>query len=324
MGSSKLTAARVREIYQRQKPGRFGPLYKAAQRAVRGEAPSLSEASPMHSDRLQRQVHALSQPESAAVPVALHHPLCFEMLDQHALSVTAQRHPMHGHPKAKTLSLPTTSGTLAIAERLQVLHLHPRVLEVDPRSPTKDSRWIPAPWLGDLLLFMTDDAGPYCVSWDIKRNPGDHGKPGPRRGARLPTRKDILKADAREAVYVEYMRELGIRIVRIHLGTFDEYLVANLRRLLEMQTQTIDLPPQVHADAVLDFQRAMQGGRPPSVVIEAYRSKGFDRLEIKRVLAQAIWQRHIRIDLFRPWSVDVPLMPELRDPLVEYADCFRR
>jgi len=170
MRINKLTAARVREIYQRQKPGRFGPLYEAAQRAVRGEAPSLSEATPLHSDKLQRPVHALSQPESAAAPVALYHPACFEALDQHILSVTAQRHPMHGHPKAKAMSLANTSGTLAIAERLGVLNLHPRVLEGDHQSSAAASRWIPAPWLGDLLLFMTDSAGPYCVSWDIKRN----------------------------------------------------------------------------------------------------------------------------------------------------------
>jgi hypothetical protein len=204
-----LTAARVRTIMKRQVPPRWGPSYLPAILATRGEAPSKSGALTMPSEKFQRDMHAGSRAERPFISLALMHPRLFEFKEQHILSPTPSVHPLVGHPRARGIALPVTSGTVNIAERLGVLAMHPQVLEKfkGPEGPSE--RWIPGPWIGDHLPFLTDDQGPYCVSWDVKRYEGDHGKPGPGDWTERTAPRRVREAAARDLVYVEYMRERG-------------------------------------------------------------------------------------------------------------------
>ena len=104
----------------------------------------------------------------------------------------------------------------------------------------------------------------------------------------------------------------------------DDMLVINLIRLLVLHTQPIDLAPQAHVDLLYAVDEALLSGTPPTQVITTFIKFGIDRLQSKRVLEQAIWERRIRIDLFSAWSVDFPLSPEKRDPLLVHSDWFAR
>ena len=324
MTQRKLTSARVREMVKRQAVPKWGPAYVPAIRAARGEAPSLSKVSIVASSLLQRGVHALSKSEQACVALALYHPGLFELKEQHVMARMPAEHPLLGHPRATGMKLPTTTGTIGIAERLDIISQHPKVHEVIRSTEGTISRMVTAPWIGDLLLFLADERGPYCLSWDVKRYDGDHGKPGPLDWTERTAPRRVRAADARERVYVEYMRELNIRIVRTARSMMDDMLVINLIRLLVLHTQPIDLAPEAHMDLLCAFDEALLSGTTPSQVITTFIKFGIDRLQSKRVLEQAIWERRIRIDLFSAWSVDFPLSPEKRDPLLVHSDWFSR
>lgn len=326
MSGRKLSAARVRQMVKRQIPPRWGPAYVPATLAVRGEAPGTSTVSQIPSARLQRIQHALSKPERVGMALAGYNPDAWEWWEQHLLMLEPADHPLFGHPRAAGLSLPTTGGTLTIAERLGLLARHPQLLEeiADPNGQGKLKVWMSIPWTGDILIFMTDARGPYCVSWDIKKTVGAHGAPGPNSVGRLPSASDERKARVRDSVYLEYMRELAIRVVRFAEEELPAALVINLKRLALANAQPIDLAPQLQGDLLEAFRDVIALGDAPSKVIAAYVRRGIPSSVSKRVLESAIYERSIRVDLFEPWSVDFPLPPERIDPLIEYAFLFKR
>lgn len=327
MSARSVTAARVRQMVKRQIPAHWGPSYLPAIKAVRGEAPGTSRVSQIPSARLQRDLHALSTAERVAMSLALHHGGVWEMWEQHMFMLEPTEHPLSGHPRARGLSLPTTSGTLAIAERLGLFTRHPQVLEETSDATVQDGKtsvWMPVPWIGDLLLFMSDMHGPYCVSWDVKKSTGAHGAPGPSADGRIASRCQEQKARVRDQVYLEYMRELAIKVVRVSEEELPVALVINLKRLALAHAQPIDLPPQTHGDLVEAFKEVIERGDAPSKVIAAFAQRGVPNSVSKRVLESAIYDRRIRVDLFESWSVDFPLPPERSDPLVQYASWFAR
>lgn len=321
MARQQTTASRVRAILRTQFPPRWGPRYMAAQLSTRGQAPRSSKPSNSYSDKLQRRLDFISTGETGLGPLALMHPGLFELKTQVALCPKPQDHPLVGHPFARGLALPTTSGTAKAAERLGLLSQHPKT-----REKLKDgsSQWIPVPLVHDLLLFLKDEQGPYCLLWDVKRHRGDHGKPWQGDWVESTNPKAIRHAEALDAIFVEHMRELAIRIVRLARDGLDPMLAINLRRLYEVHSQPIHLAPQVHAEALEAFVEALKTGTPPNVVIDRFVQAGVDADQVKWVLDQAIWQRRIRIDLYSWWSTDQPLLPEVRDPLVETAEWFAR
>lgn len=324
MAEERMSAARVRTILKRQFPPRWGPRYVPSQLATIGEKSRKSKAIEAASSLLQRDLHGVARTEKSAISLALYHPKLFEFKEQHALSPGPYAHPLVGHPKASGLILPQTQGTVVISERLGLLAKHPKAIERADGTGDGTARWIPAPLLRDQLLFLEDDRGPYCVSWDVKDRRGDHGMPGPGTYAERTSPRRIANAQALDAIYCEYMRELGIRIVRVAKEDIDRTLRINLQRLFGVHAQSIELGPQVHAELLDAFADALRTGRPPNEVIDDFVRSGVDGADAKRVLEQAIWHRRIRIDLFSHWSIDQPLVPERRDPIEVYADWFRR
>lgn len=324
MSNREMSAARAREIVKRQTPPRWGPRYIPGQRAVRGEKSGKSKASTIPSSLLQRDVHAIAGTEKPYLALALYNPKLFELKEQHALSLKPGDHPLVGHPKARGLILPTTTGTAAVAERLGLGNKHPRAREdLGPGAETP-FRYIAAPMLRDLLLFLEDEAGPYCVDWDVKDRVGDHGMPGPSTWAKRTAPRTIENAQSIDAIYVEYMRELGIRVVRVAKEELDPMLVTNLLRLLKFHSQTIESAPHVQVELLEAYCEALAIGRPASLVMNDFIRAGVDPDECRRVLFQGIWYRKVRIDLFSGWMIDHPMTPERRDPLVVYGDLFKR
>src|SRR3546814_21110397 len=57
------------------------------------------------------------------------------------------------------------SSDLDVAHRFKALSKHP-VIWID-NGQGEPSR-LPFPYLGDFLVFLTDEQGPYCVNWSVK------------------------------------------------------------------------------------------------------------------------------------------------------------
>lgn len=302
-------------------PARWGRHYVPMQAATVKSAPSSSKPGYGYSALLQRHMHRMSRAEKPFIALALYHPKLFELKDQFGFPLTASPHALFGHPKASGLVLPDTTGTLACAERLGLMRYHPRVRVVEDASEAVMAPW---PILGDLLLFLIDDAGPYCVDWDIKRSAGDHGRPGPGDVFEQLSPRRIDGARAIREIRLECMREQRIPVKAGAFAQIDPVLIHNLQRLFLLHAQPIDLSPQCIADVLGELQLALKSGRPPNEVFDDFMAHGVPPRQAIRVMNHSIWYRHLRIDLYRPWVADRPLEPEVRDPLVELAHLFDR
>lgn len=324
MASMRPSWERLRTILKRQGKSVFGPDYQPAIRATPREAPSISRPSVLQSTRLGRDVHALSIPERSGALLALYHPKLFELHEQKMLSVGPRPNPLFGHPAAIGLNLPQVRGTVVVAEQLGHLRFHPKVKA--PRSPgSKDWMWVPFPYIADLLLFMADDGGPYCINWTIKAEPQDFDRPPPRGAPTRDPHAAVLRTQARQEIERVYYEEAGIRTVRVAKTDINEHVAANLRHLFGWQQQVVPLQPEQRAEMLLKYEVAIDLGVAPSDMIGQlmlrYRCRREDCLA---VLYQAIWSRRMRVDLFKPVLPDKPLQPERHDVLTEYGAWFER
>jgi hypothetical protein len=182
---------------------------------------------------------------------------------------------------------------------------------------------VPTPYEGDALLFMRDGVGEYLLSWDVKKKAGDHGKPGGDMTNQLKPGA-LERAQARDAIYVEYMRELDIRIVRMSLDDIPASICTNLRDLCVSHTQPVDLPDAMVADLMGAFQLGIAKEKIPLATINRHVKTDKQFLAAKNLMEIAIWERKLRVDLRHPVVVDSPLVPESRDLLVEFGHLFAR
>jgi hypothetical protein len=327
--------ARYRRVLLRQKAYKWGQEYEPATRAIRGEAPRISVASTMPAQKLRRKVHALSNPETFCFPLALYHPNLWEFHEQHVLYPGAKQHPMDAHPRFSSQDWPSTSGTFRLAKRLGLEKYHPMVWEPkeqsNPHRATLDTlldgeakgTHLPTPFQGDALLFMRDGLGEYLLSWDVKQKTGDHAQPG---GEMIEQMKDraLAMAQARDAIYMAYMRELGIRIVRISLDDIPVSIRTSLHFLCLSHTKAIKLPDAMVADLIGAFQLAVPKEEIPLKVINRHIKTDEQFISAKNLLQLAIWERKVRVDLRHSVLVDKPLVPESIDLLVEFGHLFAR
>ena len=327
--------SRYRRVLLRQKVYKWGPKYEPATRAIRGEAPRISVASTMPAQLLQRKVHALSNPEKFCFALALYHPKLWEFHEQHVLYPGAKQHPLAAHPSFSSQAWPSTTGTFKIAKRLGLEKFHPMVWEPkeqsNPHCATLDNlldgepqgMHFPTPYQGDALLFMRDERGEYLVSWDVKAKTGDHAQPG---GEMTDQMKDgaLAKAQARDAIYVEYMRELEIPIVHISLDDIPSSIRARLHFLCLAHTQPIELPDTMVADLIGAFEHGMAKEKIPLAIINRHVKTDAQFIAAKNLLQIAIWERKLRVDLRHPVLVDSPLVPETVDLLIEFGHLFAR
>ena len=321
MPRESFTSQGYQTALARHFPARWGRHYLPMQSATVGSAPSSSKPGYGYSELLQRDMHRMSRAEKPFIPLALYNNKLFELKDQFGLPLTPSPHALVGHPKASGMVLPDTTGTLACADRLGLMRHHPRVPVSDAASGTVMAPW---PIRGDFLLFLTDHEGHYCVDWDVKRDSGDHGRPGPGDVFERLSPRKIDGARAIREIHLECMREQGIPVKAVAFDQLDPVLVHNLQRLFLLHAQPIDLSPQCVADVLGALQFALKIGRPPNEVFDDFMAQGVCHVQATRVMNHAIWYRHLRIDLYRPWVADRPLEPEVRDPLVELAHLFDR
>jgi hypothetical protein len=273
-----------------------------------------------------RYLCTLSLVERAILMVCLYQARVWEIHDQRMLPMWPRPHPLTGHPRATELILPPMRGTLEVAEALGVEKIHPYV-KVPIAEGSKEMMYSSFPWVGDLLLFLEDEAGPYCVNLDIKDTPDAFERPAFGRRARGGSARSTAdeRTTARHAIEKQLYADVGIPTVQLTRADFDEGVVSNLTQLYLWHKRKTMFTEEQRKEIVDNFQAALTTGEPAIEVVFALAARhGWQRDDIKTVLHQAIWRREIRIDLFRGLHIDQPMRREQRDILAVYGYWFKR
>jgi|SRR5471032_1560193 len=321
----KVNAARLRTIRDRQWKDRWGADYIASVWATRQEAPSLSGASILRPRKLGgREFHTLSGQETFAALLALHNKRLWDLHEQRVLFPEPRAHFLFGHPRAAGRSFSPFAGTVDVASRLGILSKHPKVY-IQTGDAAQPSIVVPFPFIGDLLLYLEDEAGVYALNWAVTDKLKDGRPRGPRpRGIRrkdgdAPSRIDPLK------IGQIYYQDAGIRTQMVSGASIDFEVRCNLRDLFLEQNQVIDLPLEVKDNISAVFRAGVGSGIPAYELVRQVAAdfKISDRNAIT-VLKQGIWNRKIRVDLFRPILMDRPLWAEVCDVFDRYREWFGR
>lgn len=318
--------ARLKTILARQKDSNFGCDYQPAIRAVREEAPSLSTASTIRSKRLGRELHLLSSNEQNAALIALYIPQLQDLHEQKMLPTDPALHPLYGFPGIVNVELPTFSGTVAVAERLGHLKIHPTVLATKPNEEGEKVR-VPYPYIGDLLLFLQDEIGLYCVNWTIKQDELDFQRVGPNPSKRKQRNPEAARNDAfaRHEIEAHLYSEVAIRTVQIAGNKFDLRVIDNLRFLHSYEASALIVQPELYEEMLVAFKVGMSVDRLPIETMTMLVLRHGCHINVcQTVLYRAIWCRQLRVDLFKPIMPDRPLKHESTDFLFTIADWYRR
>lgn len=312
--------ARLKRYTARQGTPVWGKDYRPAIQATRYEAPKTSRPTILKSLRLGRDVHTLSSSETRAALLALYHPALFDLHEQRVLSPVPAPHPLQGHPYAVGLSLPNVLGTVVAADQLGAVSRHPKLSMVLGGVST----WVPVPYLGDLLLFLSDEQGPYCVNWTIKATQGDfqrrHSRPG-----RVQTLEPDPSAELRHQIEALHYQAADVRTQRLAGEDLDPELLHNLRELFGWLSEPDQTSPE-HREVVIDVFRQGIGGAHTlhALAQQADQATDLGEWNVRRIFYKAVWERELSVDLFRPLLADCPLRAPCEDPLVRYASWFAR
>jgi hypothetical protein len=320
-----INEARLRTIRSRQWGDRWGVDYVASIWATAQEAPGWSFASILHPRKLGgRDFHTLSRPETFAALLALHNDRLWDLHEHRVLFPEPRAHFLFGHPRAAGISLSPIAGTIDVASRLDILSRHPKVY-VRTGGAMQPPIVVPFPFIGDLLLYLEDEAGAYVLNWTVTDKLSDFRGRGRRPiTRRRPTDDDLSESD-RQLIERIYYEDAGIRTQKITGAGIDFDLRCNLRDLFLEQLETVNLPFELIAEITAMFRAAVGSGEVGYEVARDVAAKFSitDRVAVT-VLKQGIWNREIRLDLFRPILMDRPLHPEVCDVFDHYREWFRR
>jgi len=305
---------------ERQPEARWGSEYQPAIQATPQEAPRVSRPTILYSALLGREVHLLSTPEFQAALLALHNPNLIDLHEQKLLSCVPDTHPLFKHPLAAGLALPAVQGTLKVAQRLGTLTKHPKFFTAD-----QGGAWVPLPYVGDLLLFLQDEDGPYAINWTIKLTPEDFYRRGPQEFGKVRRREPDPGADWRHQLEEEYYADAGIRTVRVTGSQLNPTLIANLRDLFGWHRRAIDVDTEKKLQIFSALkERIGSESAAIEVVRNIARRVSVEEYQVKTLLYQFIWNRQLRVDLYRPLLMNRPLCKEVMDPMFLHDDWFRR
>lgn len=324
MAARRMTASRLQAIYRRQDPPAWGAEYQPSILATREEAPAISRAAQLWSVRLNRYVHALSATEQAAVRLALFHRGVFELQEQRMLPVDRKPHPLTGHGRTVGLNLPDLPGTIAVAERLDLLKLHSLMRPVDRQ--TGERQHVPIPFIGDLLLFVADEAGPYCVNWTVKLADKDFQQSiNPRQNVKNPE-KAAHAARGRHAIEEQLYLDAGIRTVRVIGSTIPTTLDHNLRNLFLHHLRMNQLGEAIDQELEDRIRATLSTGEAPqSVLLSVTHRHGCDYQDVRNAFFWLLWEQRVRVELIEETVlVDRPLRPERNDVGARFAHLFNR
>lgn len=318
-----ISPERLLRIEKRQSTPRWGNEYIPAIKATRDEAPSISRPSVLYWSKIGRDLHFMSLVERRVCVLALYHPALIDLHEQHALERFEAPHPLAEHPRAQHLRLPSLSGTVTITEEMGIPSKH-QVVWLNDESHPDGSLRAAFPYIGDLLLILDDDQGPYCVNWSVKATrTAFYDKKIVQKSAKNQQR-DCALSD-RHLIEKHYFADVGIESHFIAEDEFDSHVLANLNALCTKAQQSNTLDQARQEELIVKFQRIVGTSTTPLAIMqEATRQLRCSRQEFIATLYAAIWNRRVRVDLYQPILVDKPLKMERQDVLVEHAHLFSR
>ena len=315
----KANSNNLKKIYARQKTGMFGGDYTPSIQATKFEAPRISWATIMRSERLGRSLHLLSSAEKQAALLALYNPSLFDLHEQKMLWVTSSEHPLYGHQASTGMLLKSFEGTLKVCERMGHVEWHHGFYMPKDEGVER----MPFPYIGDLLLFcMGDENYPYCVNWTVKKYREDFSEKdyGKVKG-HLKKQKDMLAAEFRHELEERYYSDAGIRTVRFVPDDIDVQVLVNLDLLFSWHHRSIPLEENIVTDLIEDLNFGVVKGDTPFSIINRYLMYA-NREHLLCVFYNAVWTRRLRVSLFDPVLVDKPMREEKRDVLSVYQYLF--
>lgn len=322
MAQFKKTLAHLKQIRQRQYPQRRGAAYQPALRATAKEAPSVSWAGILTPAKLGRELHLIGTPAKWFGLLALYNPSTWDIWEERILHVLPYPHPLQGHALAAGDDLQPFKGTVDVAERMGRLKQHPRIAD---RSDPTSLKWIPWPYIGDLLLFQQDNGGPYCLNWSIKDTRKGFRRPGPKPRSKPRADVDDPNAVARADLEILYYQDAGIRTEQLSAEDIDEEVRNNLFDLFLSHRRQIKVSDDIARQAVRHLQAAVGTDTPAyRELMHIEKTFGLSKEQSIALLKQSIWRRTIRVDLFAPVLLDRPLRPEATDVVEHYASWFAR
>jgi len=316
---------RLRRISKRQANPTWESDYCPAILAVRGEAPSISHALTITANKLNgREVHLLSLAECSAAILGLYHPNSVGLQEQRAFSRGGCPHPLHNFEGASPVGLRPIRGIVDVADRLGCLEVLPKV-KIKDAATDSGYRWVVFPFIGDLLWAMrAEDGHHYCLNWSVKDSEDAFKRPLGSKRFVTPNGKLSEGVLVRHELESAYYRDAGIRTVFLAADAIDPHVRSNLRLLFLHHERRVSLPSTEQAELTERFRNCLESGVPAFELIAKLAGAGKYSLDdCRNVLYQAIWYRHLRVDLFRPILIDRPLNKETRDVLQVYGDWFK-
>lgn len=336
--SSQPSASRENEIRRRQDRPGWHRDYIPGQLATREEAPKFSRFSQIDYPWLGRRLHVMSEQERDCLYVGLASGLVVDLHEGRMLPPEPGLGPLHNCPHAQGEASPSHRGTLAIAQELNVLQMHPMVRVPKPNAPG-ETFCVAYPLLGDLLWYFRIDGRVRPINWTVKAKPEDfeippsfrgklRAKPQPAALNWHRARQDIERI-LYEEVEVSTKRAAGSAIPsvlsnnlrRLHIGAVENWRLENPEDGSAPQ-QPISKPLRAHIVRV--FKKRMDQDRPVFITLrELVETLGRDVNTYRHVLYSAIWHRELLVDLWSTISPDQPLRHARKDLLNEYAEWFR-
>lgn len=320
--SRKLTLPRLTTIYRRQDNPTWGSEYVPSILATRGEAPSISNAYVVKSARFGRFIHLLSAPELSAFVLAAYHPGLIGFQEQRMLSPEPRCHPLCNMPGEVAVSFQSFKGVIDVADRLGYLSRLPKIKAPVPGLPGVKADVV-FPYIGDFLLAIRNStSNTWCVNWSIKADEAGFKRPIAKTGTNiLQSPEGILM---RHEIERTYHADVVIPTHFVASSALDTHVINNLRFFYPYQQVPLTMENDERLEMEFRFQSCLEAGLPISELLPRLLGKNIQRRKpILTCFYQAIWQRRIRVDLFRPVLIDRPLHPETRDVLEVYAKLFR-
>ncbi len=322
-----ISEKRFKQIEARQGKARWLAEYQPAMLATRDEAPKISRPSTLYWAKAGRDLHFMSGAERHVGVLALYHPRVFDIHEQHMLHPFEAPHPLATYNGASNLPLRPLRGTVAIAEQLGILSDHPVVWLTDQTGGSHEASRHAFPYLGDLLLFLTDDNGPYCVNWSVKACHEDFYARAVR-----PTNKTALFSaghkstlSARHRLEQQYFADAQIPTHFIAEEELDSDVINNLNSLCAKAQRPSLLPDEVEEQLIFKFQNLVGTQNTVLSLLPSLTAQfPLKRSDCLAAFYRAIWFRRLRLDLYKPVLVDKPLKPERSDVLLDYAHLFGR
>lgn len=317
--------ARLRRILSRQREACWGADYVPSILATPAEAPSLSRPSILTPAKLGREFHVLSIPERTCALLALYCPMLVDLHEQKMLHPNPSPHPLFGFPGGAAQCNQDMPGLIRVAESMGVLGFLPKLCITD----TKDGsvRTVVLPYIGDFLLYLqpSSTSEVYCVNWSVKDKLEAFKRPTIGVKAMSERPSDIERVLIRHQLEQAYYSTGDIRTVQIAAEEIPKAVRANLEMCFGWHRRQIPISRAEQGQIIARLQAAVEQGVPPSEVLTWFiASRRISVADAIALFYKSIWERKLRVDMFREIFIDYPVLPESRDVLDHFAAWFSR